>query len=137
MFVDDAVQDEFRSQSIMPLALGSDSGRRMGATQAVRKLAAAPERPRVQLVATLAKGDSFQRMLQRAGVGKSDAARVAELVEDGKLIEARGWSRLHKDLEAIAKIDDHAVRYYRSMANDPKRQHKLPSTPPLRPMEED
>ncbi len=80
MFVDDAVQDEFRSQSIMPLALGSDSGRRMGATQAVRKLAAAPERPRVQLVATLAKGDSFQRMLQRAGVGNSDAARVAELV---------------------------------------------------------
>ena len=82
MFVDDAVQDEFRSQSIMPLALGSDSGRRMGATQAVRKLAAAPERPRVQLVATLAKGDSFQRMLQRAGVGNSDAARVAELVRN-------------------------------------------------------
>ncbi len=77
---DTDVQDEFRSQSIMPFALGSDSGRRMGATQAVRPLADAPERPQIQLVATLAKGDSFSRMLQRAGVGRSDASRVTDLV---------------------------------------------------------
>ena len=55
--------DEYRSQLIMPLALGSDTGRRMGATALVRPLAAAPERPQLQLVATLARGDSFDRML--------------------------------------------------------------------------
>ena len=80
MPLDAAVRDELRSYSIMPLALGSDSGRRMGATQAVRVLAEAPERPQLQLVATLARGDSFERMLQRAGVGGGEASRVASLV---------------------------------------------------------
>ena len=65
---------------ILPLALGGDSGRRMGATAAVLPLASAPERPTVHFVATLAQGDSFGRMLQRAGVGAGDAARVSELV---------------------------------------------------------
>lgn len=79
---------------------------------------------------------------QRLPCNPADMARLAwanasRAMIDGKLIEARGWSRLHKDLEAIAKIYDHAVRYYRGMANDPKRQHNLPTTPPLRPMEED
>ena len=78
--VDSASRDEFRSQMIMPLALGGDSGRRMGATSAVLPLASAPERSMIQLVATLGQGDSFGRMLQRAGVGASDAARVSELV---------------------------------------------------------
>ena len=77
---DDAVRDEFRSQMIMPLALGADSGRRMGATREVVQLRSAPERPRLDLVATLARGDSFDRMLQRAGVGASEAGRVAEMV---------------------------------------------------------
>ena len=78
--VDDAVRDEFRSQMIMPLALGADSGRQMGATAAVVPLKAAPERPSIQFVATLGGGDSFGRMLQRAGVGGDDAARVTSLV---------------------------------------------------------
>ena len=80
MRVTDEVRDEFRSQMIMPIALGSDSGRRMGATPLVKPLASAPERPQVELLATLVKGDSFGRMLQRAGVGSDDASRVAELV---------------------------------------------------------
>ena len=80
MRIDDAARDEFRSQMIMPLALGSDSGRHMGATAMVVPLRSAPERPTVQLLATLARGDSFERMLQRAGVGSADAARVADLV---------------------------------------------------------
>ena len=75
-----AGRDEFRSQMIMPLALGADSGRRMGATAAVVPLASAPERPTVQLVATLGQGDSFGRMLQRAGVGGGEAARIESLV---------------------------------------------------------
>ena len=78
--VDQPVRDEFRSQMIMPLALGADSGRRMGPTALVQPLSSAPERPRLQLVATLGQGDSFARMLQRAGVGASDAARVVQVV---------------------------------------------------------
>lgn len=78
--VDDAVRDEFRSQMIMPLSLGGDSGRHMGATRAVVPLRAAPERPTIQFVATLARGDSFARMLQRAGIGAGDAARVESLI---------------------------------------------------------
>lgn len=77
---DQPVRDEFRSQMIMPLALGSDSGRHMGATALVQPLRSAPERPTLQLVSTLGQGDSFARMLQRAGVGASDAARVVQLV---------------------------------------------------------
>lgn len=72
--------DEFRSQMIMPLALGSDSGRRMGATSVVAPLQAAPERPSLDVVATLAQGDSFERTLRRAGVGRSEAGTVASLV---------------------------------------------------------
>lgn len=80
MVIDDKARDEFRSQMILPLALGADSGRHMGATGAVIPLKSAPERPQIQLLATLVRGDSFGRMLQRAGVGSRDAARVAELV---------------------------------------------------------
>ena len=80
MRVDSGVRDEFRSQMIMPLALGADSGRRMGATAAVIPLANAPERPTLQLVATLGQGDSFGRMLQRAGVGSGDAAHIEAMV---------------------------------------------------------
>src|SRR5690606_12908598 len=80
MVIDDPVRDEFRSQMIMPLALGGDSGRRMGATSAVVGLRSAPERPRLDLEATLARGDSFERLLQRAGVGAAEADLIASLV---------------------------------------------------------
>lgn len=77
---DRSVRDEYRSQMIMPLAMGGDSGRRMGATALTRPLASAPERPTIRLTATLGQGDSFGRMLQRAGVGVEDAARAADMV---------------------------------------------------------
>ncbi|MGD9471514.1 MAG: M23 family metallopeptidase [Novosphingobium sp.] len=80
MHIDEGARDEFRSQMILPLALGADSGRHMGATAAVVPLKSAPERPRIEMVATLAQGDSFGRMLQRAGIGAGDAARVSEMV---------------------------------------------------------
>lgn len=80
MHVDGEARDEFRSQMIMPLALGGDSGRHMGATQAVHLLKSAPERPQIELSATLAQGDSFGRMLQRAGLGAGDANQVTSLV---------------------------------------------------------
>ncbi|WP_435199968.1 M23 family metallopeptidase [Qipengyuania sp. 902] len=78
--VDDAVRSEYRSQMILPLALGADSGRRMGATSLVEPLAEAPERPRIELVATLSRGDDFERMLRRAGLGREDTQRVADMV---------------------------------------------------------
>lgn len=77
---DRATRDEFRSQMIMPLALGGESGRHMGATALAVPVANAPERASVQLTATLGQGDSFGRMLQRAGVGPGDAARASELI---------------------------------------------------------
>ena len=80
MAIDDPVRDEFRSQMILPLALGADSGRRMGATAAVIPLRGAPERPRLDLEATLASGDSFERMLQRAGVGGAEAGHIAAMI---------------------------------------------------------
>ena len=78
--MDLSAREEFRSHAIMPLALGSDTGSRMGASALVEELPAAPERPQIQLVATLAQGDSFTRMLGRAGVGSQDADRVTDLI---------------------------------------------------------
>ncbi len=74
------VESEMRSQMILPLALGADSGRRMGPTAAVIPLKSAPERPQIQLVVTLAPGDSFASMLRRAGVAADDIDRAAALV---------------------------------------------------------
>ena len=82
MQLDDAARDEFRSHMIMPLALGGDSGRHMGATLDVQPLRSAPERPTQQLLATLSRGDSFARMLDRAGVGSADASRVLALISN-------------------------------------------------------
>lgn len=76
----EAVDSEMRSQMILPLALGADSGRRMGPTQAVIPLKSAPERPQIQMVLTLAPGDSFVSMLRRAGVAAEDIDRAAALV---------------------------------------------------------
>lgn len=68
------------AQAITPLALGADTGRRMGATAAVRPLTDRPERPRVELTATLGRSDSFARVLERAGVGGREAAEASRLV---------------------------------------------------------
>jgi murein DD-endopeptidase MepM/ murein hydrolase activator NlpD len=80
MAIDDPVRDEFRSQMIMPLALGADSGRHMGATDQVIPLKGVPERPRLDLEATLVGGDSFDRMLSRAGVGEAEAELIARMI---------------------------------------------------------
>jgi murein DD-endopeptidase MepM/ murein hydrolase activator NlpD len=75
-----AAIDELRVQRIAPLARGADSGRRTAPTAAVVPLAGVPESPTVRLTATLGPDDSFGRMLQRAGVGADEAARIAEMV---------------------------------------------------------
>ncbi|MEH6757994.1 MAG: M23 family metallopeptidase [Parasphingorhabdus sp.] len=72
--------DQARSQTIAPLAFGSDTGIRMAATDAVRPLAQSPERPSIELVATLGRGDSLRRVLQRAGVANQEASDVTDIV---------------------------------------------------------
>lgn len=74
--------DETRAQSIAPLAWGADTGRRMAANELVIPLAATPERPILELAAMLGQGDAFDRMLERAGVSKRDAAQAAALVSE-------------------------------------------------------
>jgi murein DD-endopeptidase MepM/ murein hydrolase activator NlpD len=71
---------EARAFGIAPLALGADTGRRMVATAAVISLANSPERPRIDLIATIGVGDGFTRALERAGVASAEAGRVAALV---------------------------------------------------------
>ena len=72
--------DQIRSQSIAPLAYGSDTGIRMAATDAVRPLANSPERPSIELVATIGSGDSLRRVLQRSGVAGNEAVRITDMV---------------------------------------------------------
>ncbi|WP_293882469.1 M23 family metallopeptidase [Sphingomonas sp.] len=68
-----------RAQSIAPLAWGGDTGSRMAATDAVQTLTDTPERPLLQLTATIGQGDGFTRALERAGVAAAEAALVARM----------------------------------------------------------
>jgi murein DD-endopeptidase MepM/ murein hydrolase activator NlpD len=72
--------DEVRSQMVTPLALGADSGRHMGPTDAVAPLAETPERPTLELSAAIGEGDSFARALSRAGVSSADSSAVISLL---------------------------------------------------------
>ncbi|WP_249276553.1 M23 family metallopeptidase [Sphingomonas baiyangensis] len=76
-----ADRDELASQSIMPLAYGATTGRRMGANELVRVLPDTPERPILEMNATLGAGDGLRRALERTGVGRGEAERAAALVD--------------------------------------------------------
>ncbi|SFP70264.1 M23 family metallopeptidase [Sphingomonas rubra] len=77
-----------RAQSIAPLGLGGDTGRRMAASDLVRPLAEAPERPEIELTATLGDGDALDRALARAGVSRQDAKEAARLVAATTTLDA-------------------------------------------------
>ncbi|HEX2764994.1 MAG TPA: M23 family metallopeptidase [Allosphingosinicella sp.] len=81
---------EARSLAISPLALGADTGRRMLPTAAVEPLTDAPERPTVQLIATVGQGDGFVRALERAGVSQTEADQAAKLVAAAVPLEQIG-----------------------------------------------
>lgn len=72
--------DDARAQSIAPLAWGATTGHRMAANDLVRPLAETPERPIVDLTATLGSGDQFAGVLKRAGVGSDEARVVTDLI---------------------------------------------------------
>lgn len=76
-----------RAQTIAPLAWGADTGRRMAANDAVQPLAVAPERPRIELTATLGQGDGFTRILERSGIGATEAGRVATMVSNAVALD--------------------------------------------------
>ncbi len=76
----EAQYQEMRAESIAPLAYGADTGRRLGPTRAVEPLADTPERPAVDLAATLGRGDGFARTLERNGVASNEAKQVADMV---------------------------------------------------------
>ena len=80
--MDAAQWDEARAQAITPLALGGDTGRRMAATEAVEPLAGTPERPRIELTATLGRGDGLGRVLQRAGVSAGESAELEAMISN-------------------------------------------------------
>jgi len=76
----DAQWEESRALAISPLAYGGDTGRRMAATDAVEPLADTPERPSIDLLATLGRGDGFVRVLERAGIGQAEAVAIETMV---------------------------------------------------------
>lgn len=76
----DAQWEESRALAIAPLAYGGDTGRRMAPTDVVEPLTDTPERPRIDLLATLGSGDGLARALERAGVAKAEAALVADMI---------------------------------------------------------
>ncbi|MEQ1498389.1 MAG: M23 family metallopeptidase [Novosphingobium sp.] len=80
MPIDSNAREEFRVQMIQPLALGADSGRRMAATSALIAAQGPAQSASVKFTATLTQGDSFERMLARAGLSAADSAEVARLV---------------------------------------------------------
>jgi len=107
--------EQARAQSITPLAWGADTGRRMGATDAVQTLSGTPERPILELTASLGQGDGLGHALQRAGVGKGDAARIvamtADVVDPGEIapgttlaitLGRRATQTVPRPLEALA-----------------------------------
>jgi len=52
----------------------------MAATAAVQPLLDTPERPSIELAATLGRGDGFVRVLERSGVAGDEAAAIAAMV---------------------------------------------------------
>lgn len=68
--------EESRVGAIGPLAMGSNTGRHAPPTTMTRRLAEAPERPRVELTAKVGSG-GLEAALRRAGVGRADLDALA------------------------------------------------------------
>lgn len=73
------LQAESRSGGIGPLALGSPGVPRAAPTPLARRLAEAPERPRVELSAKIGSG-GLEAALRRSGVGRDDLVAIGRLI---------------------------------------------------------
>ena len=80
--------EQARAQMVMPLAYGADSGSRMAATGSVLRLRDNPERPNIELTATIGRGENFLRVLRRAGIGLSEARTISALIAKATPIDA-------------------------------------------------
>lgn len=76
----EAQAGEASALTIQPLALGGDTGRRAAPTDAVVPVTGVPERPTLNLLATVGETDSLVRVLERAGVAAADAKLVEGMV---------------------------------------------------------
>ena len=148
MRLDAPAREQMSEITIAPLALGADTGSRMGPLAMVVPIASVPERPRINLVATFSSSDSFGRMLQRAGVGAGDAARAADLVNGAQplgeiapgtrvdiTLGARSAPNAPRPLEhlALRARFDLAVGLNRSGAGFALSRHEIPvDATPLR-----
>lgn len=72
--------DEMRSHMVTSLAMGADSGRHMGPTDAAAPLTSTPERPSITLSAAIGTGDSLAHALSRAGVSAADSKQVMDIL---------------------------------------------------------
>ncbi|WP_292073077.1 hypothetical protein [Brevundimonas sp. UBA7534] len=75
--------------------------------------------------------------LNAADMARLAWSNAARAMREGRLIETRGWTRLHEDLTRIAADDDHRRRLHQRWSQDPEKVVNLPTAPPLRPVEED
>lgn len=71
---------QFRDMAISPLAEGSRTGGRMDANALVQPLAAAPDRPFIEIFAKIGRGDSISQLLSRSGVSYAEASEAARLI---------------------------------------------------------
>jgi murein DD-endopeptidase MepM/ murein hydrolase activator NlpD len=74
-----ADREERRADAIAPLMDGAATGRRAAPTAAAKRLAEAPERPRIELSASVGAG-GLEAALRRAGVGRADLLALGRLL---------------------------------------------------------
>ena len=72
--------EEAQALAIAPVAMGSATGRRMAPTDAVQPLSDAPERPVIEVRATLSAAGDLVGTLTRAGVAQAEADAVAAMI---------------------------------------------------------
>jgi len=106
--------NQARALAIAPIGLGADTGHSLPATSAVELLADTPERPRIDLTATIGQGDGFARVLERAGVSRDEAGDVASMISSAVPLD---------DLRAGTKMD--LVLGRRAVKSDPRPLESL------------
>jgi len=72
--------EEVQAVAIQPLAARSATGQRIAPNAMVRPLAETPERPRIEVAATLRSGNGLAETLKRSGVSADEAKTAATLI---------------------------------------------------------